>query len=38
MNNGNSDEEIAEAVGEPIDSVYLATLRKVEAILKDKNT
>lgn len=35
---GLTDEEIAEAVGDPIDSVYLADFRKVEAKLKEKNT
>ena len=33
-----TDEEIAEAVGDPLDSVYLADFRKVEAKLKEKNT
>lgn len=33
-----TDEEIAEAVGDPIDSVYLADFRKVEAALRSKNT
>ena len=32
-----TDEEIAYAVGSPIDEVYLADFRKVEAKLKEKN-
>jgi len=32
-----TDEEIADAVGSPIDEVYLADFRKVEAKLKEKN-
>jgi hypothetical protein len=35
---GLTDEEIAEAVGDTLDSVYLADFRKVEAKLKEKNT
>ena len=35
---GLTDEEIAEAVGSPIDEVYLADFRKVIARLKEKNT
>jgi len=34
---GLTDEEIANAVGSPIDEVYLADFRKVEAKLKEKN-
>jgi hypothetical protein len=34
---GLTDEEICEAVGDPIDSVYLADFRKVEAKLKQNN-
>jgi uncharacterized UBP type Zn finger protein len=34
---GLTDEEIAEAVGSPLDEVYLADFRKVEAKLKEKN-
>jgi len=34
---GLTDEEIAEAVGSPIDEVYLSDFRKVEAKLKEKN-
>jgi len=33
-----TDEEIAEAVGEPLDSVYLSDFRRVIAKLKEKNT
>ena len=33
-----TDEEIADAVGSPIDEVYLADFRKVEAALRSKNT
>ena len=33
-----TDEEIAYAVGSPIDEVYLADFRKVEAALRSKNT
>ena len=33
-----TDEEIADAVGSPIDEVYLNDFRKVEAKLKKKNT
>jgi hypothetical protein len=32
-----TDEEIAQAVGSPIDEVYLSDFRKVEAKLKEKN-
>ena len=32
-----TDAEIAEAVGSPIDEVYLADFRKVEAKIKEKN-
>lgn len=32
-----TDEEIAQAVGSPIDEVYLADFRKVEAKLRSKN-
>jgi hypothetical protein len=35
---GLTDEQIAEAVGSPVDEVYLADFRKVEAKLKEKNT
>ena len=35
---GLSDEEITEAVGSPIDEVYLSDFRKVEAKIKEKNT
>lgn len=35
---GLTDEEIAQAVGSPIDEVYLSDFRKVEAKLKEKNT
>ena len=35
---GLTDGEIAEAVGSPIDAVYLADFRKVEAKLREKNT
>lgn len=34
---GLTDIEIAEAVGSPIDEVYLADFRKVEAKIKEKN-
>jgi len=34
---GLTDEEIAEAVGSPLDEVYLADFRKVIAKLKEKN-
>ena len=34
---GLTDEEIAEAVGSPIDEVYLVDFRKVEAKLREKN-
>ena len=34
---GLTDEEIAEAVGDPLDGMYLADFRKVEAKLKEKN-
>ena len=33
-----TDEEIAQVVGSPIDEVYLADFRKVEAALRSKNT
>ena len=33
-----TDDEIAEAVGSPLDEVYLTDFRKVEAKLKEKNT
>ena len=33
-----TDDEICEAVGSPLDEVYLADFRKVEAKLKEKNT
>ena len=33
-----TDEEIADAVGSPIDEVYLVDFRKVEAALRSKNT
>ena len=32
-----TDEEIAQAVGSPIDEVYLSDFRKVEAKLKERN-
>ena len=32
-----TDEEIAQAVGSPLDEVYLIDFRKVEAKLKEKN-
>ena len=32
-----TDEEVAEAVGSPIDEVYLTDFRKVESKLKEKN-
>ncbi len=35
---GLSDEEIAEALGDEIDSVYMTDFRRVEAKLKEKNT
>ena len=35
---GLTDEEIAQAVGSPIDEVYLADFRKVIAKLKERNT
>jgi len=35
---GLTDEEIAEAVGEELDSVYLLDFRAVDAKLKEKNT
>ena len=35
---GLTDEEIAQAVGSPIDEVYLVDFRKVEAALRSKNT
>jgi hypothetical protein len=35
---GLTDEEIAEVVGSPLDEVYLADFRKIEAALKSKNT
>ena len=34
---GLTDEEIAQAVGSPIDEVYLVDFRKVEAKLKERN-
>ena len=34
---GLTDEEITEAVGCPLDEVYLADFRKVEAKIKEKN-
>ena len=34
---GLTDDEIASAVGSPIDEVYLADFRKVEAKIKEKN-
>ena len=34
---GLTDEEIAEALGDEIDSVYMTDFRRVEAKLKDKN-
>ena len=34
---GLTDQEICEAVGSPLDEVYLADFRKVEAKLKEKN-
>jgi len=33
-----TDEQIAEAVGSPVDEVYLADFRKVEAKLREVNT
>lgn len=33
-----TNEQIAESVGSPLDEVYLADFRKVEAKLKEKNT
>jgi len=33
-----TDEEIAEALGDEIDSVYMTDFRRVEAKLKEKNT
>jgi hypothetical protein len=35
---GLTDEEIAEALGDEIDSVYMTDFRRVEAKLKEKNT
>ena len=35
---GLTDEEIAEALGDEIDSVYMTDFRRVEARLKEKNT
>ena len=35
---GLTDDEVAEAVGSPLDEVYMADFRKVEAKLKEKNT
>jgi hypothetical protein len=35
---GLTDEEIEKAIGDPIDGVYLADFRKVEAKLREKNT
>ena len=35
---GLTDEEIAEAVGNPLDEVYLADFRKVIAKVKEKNS
>jgi hypothetical protein len=35
---GLTDEQIAEAVGSPVDEVYLADFRKVEAKLREVNT
>jgi len=35
---GLTDEEIANAVGSPLDEVYLTDFRKVIAKLKEKNT
>ena len=34
---GLTDEEIVEAVGSPLDEVYLSDFRRVEAKLKEKN-
>lgn len=34
---GLTDEEIADAVGDPVDEVYMGDFRKVEAKLKEKN-
>jgi len=34
---GLTDEEICEAIGSPIDEVYMADFRKVEAKLKELN-
>ena len=34
---GLTDEEIAEALGNEIDSVYMTDFRRVEAKLKEKN-
>jgi hypothetical protein len=34
---GLTDKEIAEAVGSPLDEVYLSDFRRVEAKLKEKN-
>ena len=34
---GLTDEEITEAVGSPLDEVYLSDFRKVEAKIKEKN-
>jgi hypothetical protein len=35
---GLTEDEIAEAVGNPLDAVYLTDFRKVIAKLKEKNT
>lgn len=35
---GLTDEEIAEALGDEIDSVYMTDFRRVEAKLKEKNS
>jgi hypothetical protein len=35
---GLTDEEIAQTVGSPLDEVYLADFRRVEAKLREKNT